>query len=59
MTDLAFGPEGDKLIAGSFDWGTNIAFLDLANGRVIAQGLPGHTNEVFAVAFSPTGQVAA
>jgi WD40 repeat protein len=59
VTSLAFSPDGEALIAGTFDWGENVALIDLAAGRLIGSRLAGHTNESFSVAFSPAGDVAA
>jgi WD40 repeat protein len=59
MTSLAFSPDGEMLIAGTFDWGDNVALWDIVGGEPIAIGLEGHTDECFSVDFSPNGDVAA
>ncbi len=59
VTDMAFGPGGDRLIACTFNWGQNVALLDVRRGLPIAINLEGHSNECFGVAYSSTGEMAA
>ena len=59
VTSLAFSPDGEMLIAGTCDWGANVALWDIVRGEPIAIGLEGHTDECFSVDFSPNGDVAA
>lgn len=56
MTGLAFAPDGGTLASCSVD-GT-VKLWEVASGRCL-QTLTGHTNPVFAVAWSPDGQLLA
>jgi WD40 repeat protein len=59
VTSVAFSPDGQTLVVGTFAWGNNISLWDVQTGRPIALGMEGHSNEVFTVAFSPDGRFAA
>ncbi|MGB3716160.1 MAG: TIR domain-containing protein [Candidatus Promineifilaceae bacterium] len=59
VTSVAFSPDGQTLVAGTFDWGNNVSLWDVQSGHPIALGMEGHSDEVFTVAFSPDGRFAA
>lgn len=56
LTSVAFSPNGEQLIAGSFDWLLRLWEVD--TGRLIST-FEGHEAAIWSVAFSPDGETIA
>jgi WD40 repeat protein len=54
FTDVAFSPDGMRLVSGSLDM--TVRVWDLKTGVVIAGPYEGHTGGVCSVAFLPNGK---
>lgn len=54
IIDLAFSPDGNRLISGSGDQTAHI--WDVHNNKTV-NVLKGHTDDIYAVAFSPDGSL--
>jgi WD40 repeat protein len=57
VTSLAFSPDGQTLVSGSFD--QTIILWDVATRQPLGQPLTGHKGSVWSVAFSPDGETLA
>ena len=53
MTSVAFGPDGHRIVSGS--WDHTVRLWDATTGQPVGQPITGHTSYVDSVAFSPDG----